>query len=161
MFVFLIVGLLVGAAIQLGVQGAWSRRRVGEVGLLWVLVGYCGVSMLLHSAESLLLPALVADWHGFPAGGIWQAFTTVALLGMAVSAVLAIWYRGAYLIGPSLTWAVYFGGATVIHLQDEAAKGPLTTGAVAGIFVTHGLIALLLLVFLAMSGALARRERPS
>src|SRR3954468_23256183 len=111
-FFYLLLALLVGAAIQLGIQGDRSAARVGEVGLAWILIGYCGVAMLLHALESLLLPVLMANWHGFAEGGVWQAFTTVALFGMAVSAVLSIWVRGSYRVGPTISWAIYFAGAT-------------------------------------------------
>jgi hypothetical protein len=159
-FFYLLLGLLVGAAIHIARQRDRSVRRIGELGLLWVLVGYCGWAMLSHTLESLILPSMIARYHGFAEGGVWQTFTAVALLAMSVSAVIAPWYRGTYLIGPTLSWAIYFAGATVVHLQDDAASGPVAVGTVVGIFTTHGLIAVLLLVFLGMSGVL-RTARPA
>jgi uncharacterized protein DUF6790 len=160
-FTYLLIGLLVGAGIHVAAQSDRSVRRIGEIGLLWVLVGYCGWAMLVHSAEGLLQPMVVADFHGFPEGGIYQTFTSLALLAMAASAVLAPWYRGSYWIGPALSWAIYFGGATLVHLQEEAASGPIPARTVAAIFTTHGLIGVLLVVFLLMSGVLARKPLSS
>jgi hypothetical protein len=155
-FVILILGLVVAAAVHFALQHEKTVARFGELGLLWVMVGYCGLAMLAHAGESLLAPQAVAAMHGFPDGGIWQAFTTWALLGMAGSAAIAPWYRGTYLIGPAVSWAVYFAGATAVHIQDEAAAGPVSGAALLGIFLTHGLVAVLLLLFLVLSGVWRR-----
>lgn len=137
-----------------------SPSTVGETLLLWVLVGYCGVPMLAFMLYGLLHPRELAALTGFPPDSPFQVFTTWALLGMSVAAILAPRYRGAYLVGPSVAWAIFFGGATFIHLRQYAAAGSLDHGLALLVFATHGLISILLLGGLAASGVWRKDDRP-
>jgi uncharacterized membrane protein len=158
MFVALLVVLLVAAAVHITQLKERTPRRGGEIMLLYLLVGYCGIPMLLVSVAMLVWPAHVAAHLGFPAGNPFQAFLAVAYLGMSLLSVLTLRYRGAFVIGPAIIWTVFFAGATVIHLRDFHHRGALTHGGVLVIFTTHGLIAVLLAGALLMSGLLTKRS---
>lgn len=144
--------VVVGAAVQIARMSARSSDRIGEVILVWVLVGYCGIPMIGFMGYGLMHPAEMAHLTGFEEGSPFQIFITWALLGMGVSATAAFRYRGTYLMGPALAWAIFFVGATTIHFGQYGADGTLTHGAMLMIFATHGLISVLLLGSLWASG---------
>ena len=83
---------------------------------------------------------LAAVTLGFPPDNPFQDFLGYAYLGMSVIALLALRYRGTYLVGPSLLWAIFFAGATLVHLGNSHSGGVLSHGSLLAIFLSHGLI---------------------
>lgn len=120
--------------------------------LVWVLVGYCGVPMIGFIGYGILNPAELARITGFPPGSPFQTFTSWALLGIALASMLALRFRGTYLIGPAIAWAVFFVGATAIHFGQYGHAGALTHTNMLLILATHGLISVIILAGLGMSG---------
>lgn len=154
LFFYLLLLLLAAWAIHVLRMRDRTAARIGRIGLLYLLVGYCGVPMLAISIWSLLNPAGVAEAFGFPAGSPFQAFFSWAYLGMSLISLLALRYRGSFLIAPAVCWAVFFAGATFVHLAEFGEHGHLTHHAVLAIFVSHGLISVLLAGALVASGLL-------
>lgn len=150
--------VVVGAATHIARLSARTADRVGETLLVWVLVGYCGLPMLAFMGLGLVHPDELATMAGFQPGPPFQTFTTWALLGMGVAATLAFRYRGSYLVGPALAWAVFFLGATGIHIEEHGGLGAVSHGTLLVVFSTHGLISVLLLGGLWASGVW-REER--
>lgn len=144
--------VVVGAAAHIARLSARTADRVGETLLVWVLVGYCGLPMLGFMAFGLVHPHELAEMAGFEPSSPFQSFTTWALLGMGLAATLAFRYRGAYLLGPALAWAVFFVGATGIHIGEYGGVAAMSQGALLTIVSTHGLISVLLLGGLWASG---------
>ena len=134
-----------------------TLRRAAEVGLLYILVGYCGIPIVAVTIGSLVWPDRAAEILGFPTGNPFQHFVSYALLGMAVLSLLGLRYRGTFLIGPAACWAIFFAGATAVHLSDFGEKGALTHGSMLHVFASHGLISLLLAAALLASGLLKER----
>ncbi len=161
MFVFLLGGLLAAASVHIALMKERTLRRVGELALLYVLVGYCGVPMLILSVGNLMRPDQAAHYLGFPAGNPFQDFLGVAYLGMSLLSIMALWYRRTFLIGPAVLWAVFFVGATLIHMKDFGERGALTHGSMLAIFASHGLISVLLAAALIASGVLQETARAS
>jgi hypothetical protein len=157
LFILLLLVVLIAIAIHWYRSPARTPERLGVLTLLYVLVGYCGVPMLLISVWNLADPALAPRLLGFAADNPFQTFLGWAYLGMSLIATAALRWRGAYLIGPALVWATFFAGATSIHLADLGERGALTHSGALGIFAMHGLISLLLLGGLGLSGLLRRR----
>lgn len=157
MFFALLAVLLIAAAVHIARTRPRTRERAGEIVLLWVLIGYCGVPMLAVGAFTLLRPESVASMLGFPAGNPFQAFLGWSYLGMAMTATLALRYRGVYLIGPAILWSVFFAGATFIHLGEGRGGGGLSHSATLVILGSHALVTVLLLGGLVASGLLPRR----
>lgn len=157
MFFYLLIALLLGASIHYWRGAERTRRRGAELALVYLLVGYCGVPMVAVGAWLLARPEQAATGLGFAPGGAFQQFFSFAYLGLSLIAVLAVRYRGVFLIAPALAWSVYWAGATVVHLQDEAGRGALVLNSVLAIFATHGLIAVLLIGALVASGLLKQR----
>lgn len=151
--------VVVGAAVQIARMSARSSDRIGEAILVWVLVGYCGIPMIGFMAYGLMHPVEMAHLTGFEEGSPFQIFITWALLGMGVAATAAFRYRGTYLVGPALAWAIFFIGATSIHFGQYGADGTLTHGTMLMIFATHGLISVLLVGSLWASGVWRDGER--
>jgi len=155
-FLYLLLALVVAWSIHVARMKDRTLRRAGEVGLLYILVGYCGIPLLAVSIWSLAWPDRAAAILGFPAGNPFQDFMGYALLGMSVLAVLVLRYRGTFLIGPAICWAVFFAGATAVHFNDFGEKGVLTHGSMLHVFASHGLISLLLAAALIASGLLKK-----
>ena len=143
---------LIAATIHVVRLSNRSTARIGEILLVWVLVGYCGIPMMGFMGFALVHPVEAAQLTGFPPGSPFQAFTTWALLGMSLTATLGVRLRGTYLIAPALAWSVFFAGATAIHLRQYAELGGLSHHMMLTIFATHGMISVLLLGGLAASG---------
>ena len=154
MFHLLLIGVTIAAAIHVVRLPERTSERVAELVLLYLLIGYCGVPMAVVSGISLIHGPLVADVLGFPAGSPFQDFAGYALLGMSVLSLLAVRYRGTYLVGPAVVWAIFLAGATLVHATDYDARGALSHGSLLAIFASHGLIAVLLVGALLMSGAI-------
>ena len=76
---------------------------------------------------------------------------------MSLLSLLALKYRRSFVIGPAVCWAVYLGGANIVHLGDNGQRAAHTHGAALESFATHGLIAILLVVALVASGLLMER----
>jgi hypothetical protein len=77
---------------------------------------------------------------------------------MSLVATLVAFYRGAFLIGPSVVWAVFFAGATWVHLSDLSGRGAMTHGGAVAVFIAHGLVSLILVGGLLASGVLRVRR---
>ncbi len=144
--------VMIGLIIHVVRTHERTRERVGELVMLYVLIGYCGVATLAVSLYGLWNGPALAGMLGFPADNPFQDFVSVALLAMSILSLLSVRYRGAYLIGPAVVWSVFFVGATFIHVGDFSAHGAMTHGTALMIFATHGLISVMLLTGLAMSG---------
>lgn len=156
MFTVLLVVVLVAAAIHVARMSDRSVGRIGRVVLLYMLIGYCGVPMVMVSGATLIAPNRVAAVLGFPAGNPFQEFLGYAYLGMSLLSMLAVRFRGEFLVAPALVWAVFFAGATRIHLRDLAGRGALTHGGLLEMLLTHTLISILLVGALWASGVWRR-----
>jgi hypothetical protein len=152
MFTLLLAALLVAVAIHIARSEERTPRRIGELGLLYLLAGYCGVPMVAVSLITLVSPDHVTDFLGFEPGHPFQDFLGFAYLGMSLVATLALRYRGVFLVGPAVAWIVFFGGATWVHLKHFDGHGAPSHADIVHIFASHGLIAVLLAVALFMSG---------
>lgn len=150
MFTLLIVGIVAGAIIHSFRLTERTPAAIGEVFLVWVLVGYCGLPMLAVSVGILAAPERMAEMLpiGEPTNVV--AFFGWAYLGMSLMATLALWFRGAFLIGPAVCWALYFLGATAVHLHGSGAHA-MGHGGLLATLATHLLITVLLVVALGAS----------
>lgn len=156
-FLYLLPGVLAAAGIHVWRLKERTVQRAGEIVLLYVLVGYCGIPMLIFGGWNLLHPDELAASLGFAVGNPFQIFFGYGYIGMALIAVLSLRYRGTYLIAPAVVWSVFFAGATLIHVAHLHTHGAVSHGAILHVFATHGLISVLLLTALAMSGAWKQR----
>lgn len=154
MFLLILFGTLVLAALHVFRLEDRSVSRAGDIFLRYVLVGYCGLPMLAVSVGILAAPERMAEMLPVGPPSVVVAFFGWAYLGMSLISTLALRASGAFLVGPALCWSVYFAGATVVHLGAGGAHGGGSHGAVLMILATHGLIAVILIVALLMSGHL-------
>lgn len=144
MFVALLALVLLAWAMHLWRTPRPIRQRGGELLLRYVLAGYCGVPMLVVAAGLLVHPHEMAHLLGFEPDHPFALFLGWAYLGMAVAATLALRFGGRYLMGPAVTWAVFFAGATWVHVHQAGGTPGLGHGGLLTIFAAHGLISLLL-----------------
>lgn len=151
-FLKLLVLVLAAGVLHFGLSSERTPRRAGRLLVLWVLVGYCGLPMAWVAKRLLLDPAATLADFGFDYSRELALFFGWAYLGMALLAILSGLYRGRFAAAAALLWAVYFGGATLVHLGDLHRGSPPSHASIFAIFVAHGLIAVLLLSGLAVSG---------
>lgn len=144
MFVLLLIALVIAAAVHAARLEEKTPERVGEIALVWLLVGYCGIPLLAVAVGNLAQPDRAAEILGFPAGNPFQDFLGIALVGMSAIAILATWLRGPYLVGPALAWIVWWTGATWVHLKTAGGLGTIHPHDLLHVFLGHGLVALLL-----------------
>lgn len=159
MFIVLLFLVLLGWAVHLWRSPSRSRERAGELLLLWVLVGYCGFPMLAVAGVFLIHPHETAHILGFEPDHPFGLFLAWAYLGMAIIATLSLRFRETYLVGPAVVWAVFFAGATFVHLGIEGGASAMGHGGLLVIFTAHGLISVLLAVGLWASG-IGRARNP-
>jgi hypothetical protein len=157
LFLHLVLLVVLAACIHLAVMKSRTPQRFGQILLRYVLICYCGIPMLVLSIWALTRPDAAASYLGFPTGGPLMEFAAMAFLAMSILSLLTLWYRGTFVIAPAVLWAVFFTGATLIHLQDFHHKGVMTHGGVIHIFATHAFISILLVVGLLASGLLKQR----
>ena len=156
-FTLLLMVLLLAASVHVALMKDRTVPRVAHVVLLYILVGYCGIPMLAVSLWAIVNPEGAAASFGFAPSGQLLAFFAYAYLGMSLLSLLALRYRRSFVIGPAVCWAVYLGGANIVHLRDNGQRAAHTHGAALETFATHGLIAIVLVVALVASGLLKER----
>lgn len=156
MFQILLLVLIAAAALHFWRSRERTVERAGRLLLRWVLVGYCGIPMIGVALLVLVHPSEAAEVLGFAAGNPFELFLGWAYLGMAVVATLSLRYRDRYLVAPALLWAIFFAGATGVHVGDYRAAGVLTHGSLLQLFVAHGLVSVLLVAGLWASGVWRR-----
>lgn len=152
MFLLLFIGFLAAGWVHAFKTGPRTKRRFTELLLVYPIVGYFGVVMLSTAIFTLAAPERFAASHGWrvSADNPFQQFAGVAYGSMAIAAILAIWLRGLYLIGPAVCWSLFFLGATYIHLADIAERGrAITFHRFLHVFTTHALMSVVLIVLLA------------
>lgn len=154
MFVLVLLIVLLAACARIALSKPRSVKRAGEIVLLYLVVGYCGIPMLPISIWCLAKPDALASAFGFPAGNPFQLFFGFAYLGMSILSLMSLVYRRSFLIAPAICWAVFFAGATYIHLKDVTN---VSHGGMIEIFLSHGFISLLLIIALLASGLLKER----
>lgn len=152
MWFALLILSLIAAAIHVRVRQTGSRAASAEVFLVYLLAGYCGIAQIVRAFAILVkgtpLMAHVQFTPGDPAV-MWLAFFS---LGCGVIGALSIWKRGDFLLAPVVVWAIFWTGTTFAHLRMDEWHGISNSWVgVAWAIATHGLIAVLLVVFYSLS----------
>ncbi len=146
MFTLLLFLMIVAGLLHARATGASAPAGGAEHVLVYVLVGYCGIAQLIVGAAAFLSPALIAHLARVGDVGEMLPWMGSMYVGAAIAGLLAIRFRGDYLIGPAIVWATFFAGATWAHLHTEAVhgRGP-DVHMSAWIFASHGLVSIVLL----------------
>ena len=140
---FLFLVALLGAGLFHGLKlKQRTHSAVAEIMLVYVLVGYCGIYMVLAGILDLAASFRNGTIFPFPAGGATQQFFDFALLAMATMAIFSVRFRGRYLASPVIGWSLFWFGATYIHVANLYATGGLSLWAGLEIFSSHALVAL-------------------
>lgn len=156
MFVLLLAVLLVAWAVHIRRSGGAGRARGGELLLRYLLAGYCGIPMVVVASLLLIHPHEMAHILGVEPDHPFGRFFGWAYLGMALAATLTLRFRGTYMIGPAIVWAVFFAGATIVHIDMSGGAAAMGHGGLLFILAAHGLVSALLLAGLWTSGVWRR-----
>lgn len=133
--------------------------RVAEMMLVYLLTIYCGVLQMVVAGMIFYDPDWVAiNMTGTPPGNPIMGWTGSVYLGLAAIAALAPWFRGTYLIAPTLGWGIYWAGATYAHAAVGLAKGRDFAAVATGAFLSHGIVAVILI---ALAAFLYQSRRPA
>jgi hypothetical protein len=152
MFVLLLALLLIAWVVHLRRADVRTRARGGELLVRYVLAGYCGIPMLVVAGILLIHPHESAHILGVEPDHPFGRFFGWAYLGMALAATLTLRFRGTYLIGPAVVWAVFFAGATVVHIDMGGGAGAMGHRGLFFILAAHALVSVLLVAGLWTSG---------
>ena len=154
MFFALLVLLLFAWAVHARrIPGRPGAR--GELLLRYVLIGYCGIPMVIVAILFLVHPHEGAEVLGLEPDHPFGLFLGWAYLGMALMAASALRFTGAYLVGPAITWSVFFAGATTVHLQMGGGATAMGHGELLMVLGAHALVSALLVAGLWTSGLTA------
>jgi hypothetical protein len=148
MWFALLVLSLVAAGIHLNSRPARPKAASAELVLIYLLAGYCGFAQIIRSIAVLVrgqpLMGHVQFTPGDPAV-MWLGFFG---LGCGVIAAISIWRRGNFLIAPVIVWSVFWTGTTFAHIRlGDWNQVSETWPWMLWTFATHGLIAVLLIIF--------------
>lgn len=144
MLALLLLLLVAAAGVHYFRSAERGRAQAGRLLLRWVLVGYCGVPMVVVALLLLVHPHETAEAFGFEPDHPFALFFGWAYLGMALSALGALRGSGGWLTAPAVTWGVFFTGATFVHIADEGGVGALGHGGLLAILAAHAWVAVLL-----------------
>lgn len=163
MFQLALLVLIVAAVLHYLLSSERNHQRFGSLLTRWVLVGYCGLPMLAVGYLALSNGPETAAYFGFADAGPMLTFLGLTFLGLSLIAIHGGIVGGRYLFGPTVAWGVYWVGATFVHFHAEAAGSGMDHGEVWAVLVSHGLVGVLLLAGLVLSGEagvkhLTRRE---
>ena len=124
LWAYILAGLLIGAAAHSAIASRGTRgRRTAELFLVYLLAGYYGFAMILAGVVQLLNPQAIARLKGWPASEPMQTLYAFALFGLAVSAILGIWWRGKYLLAPAISGSVLLFGGAYVHGSEILNRG--------------------------------------
>jgi len=114
--------------------------------LVYVLAGYCGVLMLGLGIVAVVNPDWIAiNMAGVPPGNAVMIWAGFLFIGLAITSIMTIWHRGAFLLPPVIAWTTYWGGAVYAHIVADQLRGhQLTAQSFLDIFIGHGLTAVIL-----------------
>lgn len=143
---FALLSILAAGAIHGYLTRGQGPGRIPEMMLVYLLALYCGVLQIAVAGMIIFNPDWVAiNMTHTPPGDPIMAWTGFTYLGLAVTAVLAPWFRGPYLVAPTLGWGIYWAGASYAHGAVAMAKGAEFVAVAVGVFLSHGIVAVLLL----------------
>ena len=124
LWLYILVGLLIVATTHSVIAFRRGRRsRTVELFLVYLLAGYYGVAMTLAGMVHLLNPEAIARLKGWPSSAPMQTLYAFALFGLAVSAILGIWWRGRYLVAPAVSGSVLLLGGAYVHGSEMLERG--------------------------------------
>jgi hypothetical protein len=151
MWLALLVLSLVAAGIHLNSRPARPKAQSAELVLVYLLAGYCGFAQILRSIAVLVrgqpLMGHVQFTPGDPAV-MWLGFFG---LGCGLIGAMSIWRRGNFLLAPVIVWSVFWAGTTFAHIRLDWNQVDEKWAWMLWTFATHGLIAVLLIVFYCLS----------
>jgi hypothetical protein len=152
--------LICAGALHARLARRGSLGGMAEMGLVYLLAGYCGVMMFAVGVVAVVNPDWVASNMAMvPKGNpvmIWAGFF---FIGLAIISIMTIWWRGKFLVAPVLTWSIYWAGASYAHIVADNLRGlPMTANSLIETFIGHGLTAVIILVLAAICWRSSRGE---
>jgi hypothetical protein len=116
--VFLVLGLVVGAAHLYLDNQPRTKGRVAQIFLLWLLVIAVGIQGILAFIAHTVFADATAASIGWPAGNPFQSEVAVANLSVGVLGILCYWMRGSFWNATVIGFSVWWLGDAVVHIRS-------------------------------------------
>jgi hypothetical protein len=116
--VFLVLGLVVGAAHLYLDNQPPTKGRVAQIFLLWLLVIAVGIQGILAFIAHTVFADATAASIGWPAGNPFQSEVAVANLSVGVLGILCYWMRGSFWNATVIGFSVWWLGDAVVHIRS-------------------------------------------
>jgi len=148
--VFLVLGLVVGAAHLYLDKQPRTKGRVAQIFLLWFLVITVGVLSVFFFISHTVFADMTATSIGWPAGNPFQSEVAVANLTIGTLGILCYWMRGNFWVATVIAFSVQWLGAAVVHIRDivvAANYAPNNAGMTLYLDILMPMILIALLVY--------------
>ncbi len=153
--IYLVVILLIAGAAHARLTR--QRSKTAELLIVYLLVGACGLPFTFIGVRAFISPDYML--HNLAASGSPAIVVAIAsfMLGCSAIAILTIWRRDQYLVGPVVGWSIFWAGVTYAHVVLQSSTGGKVTPIfLLNVFANHLVIGILLLVLLVAHRRAAR-----
>ncbi len=122
-----------------------TSARAVELFVVYLIAGYYGVCMLYSALIHLTHGEAIATYKGWPVGNPIQTLYAFALIGVGVSALLVIPFRGTYMLAPAIAGSLLSLGGIYVHGCEMIARG-FAAGRDLPEIILDGFVPLLVLI---------------
>jgi hypothetical protein len=157
--VFLILGLVVGAAHVYLDKQPRTRWRVAQIFLLWFLVIIVGVTGVVAFIGHTVFADATAHSIGWPAGNPFQSEVAVANLTVGILGILCYWMRGNFWIATVIGFSVWWLGDAVVHIRSIVVDANYASDNAGVTFYLDILVPVLLIALLVYYLTAKRHEQ--
>jgi hypothetical protein len=134
-----------GTLINLLITRPATLTGVAEVALVWLLGAFFGLFTLLAGLQHVFNAEKIAKFIGWPTSG-FQHELGWAEVGLGIAGMLAVIFRGPYVIAPAVVGAVLYLGAALVHIQDMRKTKNFNPGNAGPVFYIDIIVPLLVIV---------------
>ena len=148
--VFLVLGLVVGAAHVYLDKQPQTKGRVAEIFLQWFLVITVGVLSVFFFISHTVFADMTAASIGWPAGNPFQSEVAVANLTIGTLGILCYWIRGNFWVTTVIAFSVQWLGSGVVHMREivvAANYAPNNAGLTFYLVILMPVLLIALLVY--------------
>jgi len=120
-------GLFLGL-LHLAMRKQWTKERITQVLLLYLLVFPIGLGGLVGFIGHTMRAGPVAASIGWTAGSPFQYEVAAANLAFGILGILCLWNRGGFWTATAIGWSIFILGAAGVHLHEIRRGQPFAPG---------------------------------
>lgn len=138
---------LISILIHLSRVKKRTTPKVIEVILLWLLVWNIGVQGVFAGLFQVLTPDQIARDIGWPIGSPFEFELGMSNIGIGIAALMGLFWRGKYWLGPILINTIFIYGAAYGHFVQQAKGDHAAYNSGIFLYVGDIIIPTIILVF--------------